>query len=95
MWLILTCVLTFLFNIISFSLFPLQSKHKEDASVTRPILLDEPKFKIHLPSFLLPLIFSLHVFHLLHVFCLTHPLKSSLDLHIIFLSFSTMSLSLF
>ena len=68
MWLILTCVLTFLFNIISFSLFPLQSKHKEDASITRPILLDEPEFEVHLLSFLLPPFFSLHVFHLPHVF---------------------------
>ena len=68
MWLILTCVLTFLFNIISFSLCPLQSKHKEDASVTRPILLDEPEFEVHLLSFLLPPFFSLHVFHLPHVF---------------------------
>ena len=59
-------MLTFLFNIISGSLFPFQSKHKEDASVIRPILLDEPEFKVHLLSFLLPPIFSLHVFHLPH-----------------------------
>ena len=60
--------MTFLFNIIVCSLFPLQSKHKEDASVTRPILLDELEFEVHLLSLLLPPIFSLHVFHLPHVF---------------------------
>ena len=68
LWLILTCVLTFLFNIISCSLFLFQSKHEEDASVTRPILLDEPEFEVHLLSFLLPPLLSLHVLHLPHAF---------------------------
>ena len=61
-------MLAFLFNIISCSLFSLQSKHKEDASVTHPILLDEPEFEVHLFSFLLPLHFSLDVFHLPNAF---------------------------
>ena len=61
-------MLTFLFNIISCSLFLLQSKHKKDALVTYPILLDEPKFEVHLLSFLLPPLFSLHVLHLPHAF---------------------------
>ena len=61
-------MLTFLFNIISCSLFLLQSKHKEDALVTCPILLDELEFELHLLSFLLPPLFSLPVLHLPHVF---------------------------
>jgi len=31
--------------------FLFQSKYKEDASATHPILLDEPKFKVCLPPF--------------------------------------------
>ena len=38
--------------------FLLQSKHKEDAPATQPILLDEPEFEVHLiPFFLLFLLF--------------------------------------
>ena len=42
--------------------FLLQSKHKEDTSVTRPILLDEPKFEV------CPPLFPFLLFPLLHIF---------------------------
>ena len=88
-------MLTFPFNIISCSLFPLQSKHNEDALVTRPILLDELEFEVHLFSFLLPPLFFFARVSSAVYFCLIHLLKSSLDLHIFFFSSSRMSPSLF
>ena len=84
-------MLTSLFNLIFCSLFFfffLQSKHKEDTSITRPILLDEPKFEIHLLSFLLPSSFFFFFFARVSFatfFCLSHLPKSSFDLHILFL----------
>ena len=42
-----------------FFLLPWQSKHKKDTSTTRLILLDEPKFKVH--------IFPLHASSLPHI----------------------------
>ena len=51
-----TCILIHL-SPFPFFFLPWQSKHKEDTSTTRPILLDEPEFEIHsfpLHAFALP-----------------------------------------
>ena len=75
--------------------FLLQSKHKEDTSVTRPILLDEPKFKIHsfpLHEFALPrvVVCSFFSFACLFIpsFCInTFPLPSFSSSSPFFLNF--------
>ena len=90
-------MLTFLFNILSCSPFLLQSKHKEDALITRPILLDEPEFEVQFLSFLLPPLFFFFFARASSAACLylTHPLKIYLDFHILFFLSSRMSSSLF
>ena len=70
LWLI-PYVYLFLFFFFFFIL-PWQSKHKEDTSATYPILLDEPKFKVHpfpLHASSLPRVLMLFLF----LACLSSP----------------------
>ena len=64
--------------------FLLQSKHKEDASATRPILLYEPEFEVCLLPFFLPFFF---IFFFYLPFCIINSyafLSSSFFLFFIF-----------
>ena len=54
--------------------FLLQSKHKEDTSVTHPILLDEPKFEV------CPPLFPFLLFPLLHIFPLPRIINCPISL---------------
>ena len=70
----------------------LQSKHKEDVSITRPILLDEPKFEVHLsPS----LFFFFACVSFATCLCLSRLVTGSFVLHpFLFFLFFRMSPSL-
>ena len=54
--------------------FLLQSKHKEDTSVTHPIFIDEPKFEVCLP------LFPFLLFPLLHIFPLPRIINCPISL---------------
>ena len=58
----LVCLLTLLLQPFLLFYFLLQSKYKEDASATRPILLNEPEFEVQfLPSIFLYIPFATYL----------------------------------